>query len=350
MKPVQMTIRILITVATSLVIGIPLYAGTPAEDLLKKPDSWYQSDDAKTTLNHILEWQTKYGDWPKNTDTTRENFPGNDNKSAGTFDNGATTGELRVLAKAARITRDSKYEKAFLLGFDHILTAQYPNGGWPQYYPLSKSYHRHITFNDGTMIRILEFLEDATQDDDFAFLDQGRRTAAEKAIERGIECILKCQIVVAGNPTVWCAQHHAETLAPVQARSYEHPSLSGAESAGILRFLMNIEKPSPKVIRSVEAGVAWFGQTRLDGYLYRKSNSEPALTKSPNASPLWARFYEIGSNRPIFSDRDGVVKYDLMEIGSERRGGYTWYGNWGAGILKTYKTWPHRTIADHGNQ
>ena len=37
---------------------------------------------------------------------------------------------------------------------------------------------------------------------------------------------------------------------------------------------------------------------------------------------MWARFYEIGTNRPIFSDRDGFAKHDLSEIGYERRNGY----------------------------
>lgn len=58
----------------------------------------------------------------------------------GTFDNAATTGELRVLARAFQVTSDTRYEKAFLTGFDHILEAQYPNGGWPQYYPLREGY------------------------------------------------------------------------------------------------------------------------------------------------------------------------------------------------------------------
>ncbi|MGD9646887.1 MAG: pectate lyase, partial [Pirellulales bacterium] len=41
--------------------------------------------------------------------------------------------------------------------------------------------------------------------------------------------------------------------------------------------------------------------------------------------PLWARFYEIGTNRPLVADRDGEARYDLAEIGYERRNGYGWY-------------------------
>lgn len=320
-----------------------VHAGTPAENLFGKPDAWFRSDDGRQALANVLSWQTAHGDWPKNMDTTRKPFSGSGKPPAGTFDNGATCGELRLLARGFHITGDQRYQQAYLRGFDHILNAQYANGGWPQFFPLSKAYHRHITFNDGTMIRLMEFLREAASSEEHTLLDPTRRTAAAQAVERGIECILKCQVVVDGKPTVWCAQHHAETLAPVQARSYEHPSLSGAESAGILRFLMSIDNPSADVIDTVAAGVTWFDTTRIEGYRYRKSDTGPALIKASNASPLWARFYELQTNRPIFSDRDGVVKYDLQEIGSERRGGYTWYGTWGERVLATYAKWPHRT-------
>lgn len=292
-------------------------------------------------MDCILSWQTEHGDWPKNKDTTREKYSGDRAKLQGTFDNSATTGELRALARGFRVTDDARYKQALVAGFDHILEAQYPNGGWPQYFPLSEQYHRHITFNDGTMIRLLEFLRETAASEDFVFLDQGHRAAASKAIDRGIDCIVKCQVVVSGTPTVWCAQHDEVTLAPAGARSYELASLSGAESAGILNFLMSLDAPTPEVIQAVKNGVAWFESVKIDGFRYRKSGSERNLTKDPSARPLWARFYEIQSNRPFFCGRDGIVKYDIEEIESERRGGYSWYGNWGDSVANAYAKWSH---------
>ncbi len=46
--------------------------------------------------------------------------------------------------------------------------------------------------------------------------------------------------------------------------------------------------------------------------------------------------YEIETNRPFFCDRDGITKYALKEIGSERRNGYGWYGNWGDSLANMY--------------
>lgn len=319
-----------------------LGAVSPAADLTKKPDSWFSSDEGQSVLENILSWQSEHGDWPKNGDTTNKKYTGDRSSLQGTFDNGATTGELRALARAVLVTKDSRYRDAFLKGLDHILQAQYGNGGWPQYYPLRKGYYTHITFNDNCMIRLMEFLRDVATKKDYEFLDSDRRAAANKAVDRGIDCIVKCQVVVDGVPTVWCAQHDEVTLAPTHARAYELASLSGAESAGILKYLMSLPDPSPEVIRSVQAGAAWFESAKIEGFRYKRSGTAPNLTADPKARALWARFYEIGSNRPFFCDRDGVVKYDVEEIGSERRDGYTWYGNWGESLANAYAKWPHR--------
>ena len=109
-----------------------------------------------------------------------------------------------------------------------------------------------------------------------------------------------------------------------------------------MEFLMSLDDPTPEVIHAVKRGVVWFQSARIDGFRYKRSSIERNLTEDPSARPLWARFYEIQSNRPFFCDRDGVPKYDIEEIGSERRSGYTWYGNWGDSLIRAYAKWPHR--------
>ena len=65
--------------------------------------------------------------------------------------------------------------------------------------------------------------------------------------------------------------------------------------------------------------------------------------KGPSAPPLWARFYEIETNRPIFTGRDGVVKYNYMEIEAERRNGYGYYTDEPNELLnKTYPKWQQK--------
>jgi PelA/Pel-15E family pectate lyase len=169
-------------------------------------------------------------------------------------------------------------------------------------------------------------------------------------MQRGIECILKCQVRVDGRRTVWCAQHEVRTLRPAAARSYELESLSGAESVGVVRFLMGLERPGDEVKEAIEAAIAWFESTKLTG-LKVVQRPDPALAKGydkvvvrdPQASPLWARFYEIGTNRPFFCGRDGVKKDTLAEIEYERRVGYGWYTDAPATLLaKDYPAWRRR--------
>ncbi|HLS37715.1 MAG TPA: pectate lyase, partial [Sphingobacterium bovisgrunnientis] len=55
---------------------------------------------------------------------------------------------------------------------------------------------------------------------------------------------------------------------------------------------------------------------------------------------VWSRFYEIGTNKPVFGDRDDTVHYNLDEISEERKNGYSWYGEWPVNLLKNnYPKW-----------
>lgn len=307
-----------------------------------RPNDWYSSPEGTRTAANILSYQSDQGDWPKNTNTAAKPYTGERTSLHGTFDNGATVGESRFLARAFRVTGKDLYREAFLRSLDHILAAQYPNGGWPQTSPPGKGYPRYITFNDNTMVNLLELLRDVARSDDFRFVDPKRREAAERAFEWGIACLLKCQLTVDGKLTVWCAQHDEKTLEPRPARTYELISLSGSESAGILLLLMSLDNPSPEVRRAVRAGAQWFDAVKLTGIKQTMVNRNKVIVSDPNAPPLWARFYEIPTNRPFFCGRDGVKKYDIADIEAERRNGYAWYGNWGAKVADAYARWARK--------
>jgi PelA/Pel-15E family pectate lyase len=312
----------------------------------KQTAQWFRSEEGRQIADNVLTWQSPHGSWPKNRDTASQPYRGDKDKLEGTFDNEATTGELRFLASAFRATKEPRYREAFLKGLDHILEAQYPNGGWPQFYPPGPDYPRHITFNDGAMIGLMTLLgEIARGEPPCDFVDLERRDQAEAALARGIDCILKTQIRQHGKLAVWCAQHDEKSLAPAWARAYEPPSLSGAESVGIVRFLMSVEEPTAEIIAAIEGAVEWFKSVaiygiRVEGFIDAQGRRDRRFVADPKAGPLWARFYELGSNRPIFLDRDSVVRYSLAEIGQERRGGYAWYGSWADELLaKDYPEW-----------
>lgn len=323
---------------------------------LRKPDTWFAGAEARRVANNILSYQSNRGGWPKNVDTAAAPFRGDRKDLKPTFDNRATTDELRFLARIYNATRDERYRTAFAKGLAYILQAQYPSGGWPQTFPPPRSYHRHITFNDDAMVRLLEFLREVDTSKHYAFVGAGPRKEARRAFDRGIACILKCQVRVGGKLTAWCAQHDEKDYRPRPGRSYELVSLSGAESVGIVRLLMSLENPSPEVVRAVEGAVAWFEAVKLRGLrVVRKKDAKApkgydrVVVQDAAAPPLWARFYAIGTNRPLFADRDGVPRQRLADIGYERRNGYGWLGYWPAALLeKEYPAWKARRAARFG--
>ena len=330
-----------------IVFVVAQFAFASAKQHLKHPDEWYRSDEGKRIAANILSQQSDLGGWPKNVETAEQPYAGKREDLKPTFDNGATTDELRFLARAHRATGEDRYKQAFLKGYDYILKAQYPTGGWPQFYPPDKAYHRHITFNDNAMVRLMDFLRETYTGDDHPLLDADRKRAARVEFDRGVACILKCQIAVDGRLTAWCAQHDEIDYSPRPARAFELVSLSGSESVGISRLLMSLDEPSPEVVRAVRAAVAWFESAKLTGIkvVVQPDPTAPKGTNKvvladPAAPPLWARFYDIKTNKPFFCDRDGVAKPNLADIGSERRNGYAWYGVWPQALLeKEYPAW-----------
>ena len=303
------------------------------EDAQKKPEEWYATAEALRIADLVLLYQRDSGGWPKNIDmgkpvseADRVKLAAEKKETDSTIDNGATFTQLSYLARVYTAQRHERHRESFEKGLDYLLKAQYPNGGWPQFYPDLSGYYKHITFNDNAMIGVMKLLRDvAASKPAYAFVDERRRAAAAKAVEKGIDVILKTQVIVNGKRTVWCAQHDEVTLAPTSARKYEVASLSGGESVEIVRFLMSIKKPSPAVVEAIESAVKWFEKSQL---------------KDSEGKPTWARFYEIGTNRPIFVGRDGVVKYDVNQIDDERRTGYAWYVDGAAKLLNTdYPAW-----------
>jgi len=290
------------------------------EPLLKQPRAWLAGPEAAGIADSVLTYQLPSGGWPKNVDMTR---PGNrpERPGEGTIDNGATVTQLRYLALVQEAQPREPYAGAMLRGLDYLFAAQYPNGGWPQVHPLLKDYSRRITFNDGAMTNVLALLKEVSAGSaPFAFVDEARRRRAADAVGKGVRVILDAQIEHKG----WCAQHDEVTLEPRGARRYEHPSLSGKETVDVVRFLMSLEAPPPEVVRAVEDAVAWLRKADLGG-------------------GVWARFYEIGTGRPIYSGRDGVVRYDLAQVEEERRRGYSWTGRYAKELLAAeYPAWKAR--------
>ncbi|HRK31016.1 MAG TPA: pectate lyase [Tepidisphaeraceae bacterium] len=323
-------------------------AGTSANKHFGKPAEWFGSDEAKLIAANILSHQSPRGGWPSNTDTAAKLYDGDPAKLGSTFDNSATTDELRYLARMHVATGQQQYADAFERGLRYILEARLPSGGWPQQYPHRGDYSQYITYNDGTTVRLMFFCREVARDDSlYQFVPTADRAAAMQAWDKGIEVILKTQIRVDGKLTAWCAQHDQNDFTPKSARTFEPVSTSGCETIGIVHALMAIEAPSREVVRAVDAAHAWLDSVKIVGIRVEDRPQEGTprgydrfVVADPTAPPMWARFYEIGSNKPIFGDRDGKVYYDLADISIERRTGYQWLKYWPKKFVDTeYPEW-----------
>lgn len=312
-----------------------------------------------SVAENMLLYQRAIGGWPKAINEIKVDYKktltyverkaviADSLRNDPTIDNSATTKEIRYLVTAYKKTKNSKYLNSAEKGIAYLLKAQYPSGGWPQYYPDFSSYRGQITYNDDAIVNVLNIMQDIVEGaKNFDVVQPWFIQKAKDAIDYGIGCILRTQIKVDGKLTAWCAQYNRNTLQPEMARKFELASISGQESVGILKFLMRQKNPSADIITAVQAGIGWFEAVKIKGFKYvdvdapsEPSGKDRVILPDTN-STIWARFYEIGTNRPFFSGRDSDKKYDVRLIEVERRTGYGWYGTWPATLLLVdYPKW-----------
>lgn len=333
-------------------------------------------ENAQQLADSIVKYQMKSGGWAKN----QKWLDGVDPKVAktwwrtgigSTIDNGATVSEMKALAKAVDKVFEIKaggyrwldkkaldgqletYRTAFMRGLDYLLKMQYPNGGFPQFYPVKNKddYSSQITFNDNATVNVLKLLRDVANgaaEYKNLGIDKSMKKKCLVAYEKGIRCILDCQIRVDatgkvltygsdewknGKRTVWCLQHDKKTLAPVKARSYELPSYTGhGETVNIIELLMDVQSPSDEVSEAVRCAVEWLEahamkDVAVETFVDEEGRKDIRIVEKKDAPLLWARFYDLDNAEPMFCDRDGVPMKKLSDIGYERRNGYRWVGD-----------------------
>ena len=304
-------------------------------------DDWFVTEEARRFADNILSFQTPSGGWSKHVDYSaaprqkgQSYYSENDNWSyIATIDNDSTTEQLHFLARIHRAHAEERYRDAFVKGVEYLMAAQFPSGCWPQVFPLQGGYHDAATYNDDAIINVLRLLGEVAAGE-VSFAPDELRQRARAGVDLGIDCVVKSQQVVKDKLAVWAQQHDPLTLAPVSARSYELVGLSGRESASTTLYLMSVPSPDASIVRAVHAAVDWFKAHEIFGYEYQGYE----LRRVEGAGPLWARLYEIGTDRPIFSNRDGVKRYEWNEL-VDRRRGYQWFTRAPAAVLTQYDAW-----------
>jgi PelA/Pel-15E family pectate lyase len=319
----------------------------------------YKDTEITKIADNILLYQRNNGGWPKNydvlailTDDQKDSLIKNKEETHTTFDNTTTYSHIEYLARVYTVTKIEKYKEACLKGIDFTLAAQYANGGWPQYYPLENNYSRRITFNDGVYIGIMQMLKDILDNEPYyAFIDKSKRQQIKAAFDKGLDCLLKLQIKDNDVLTAWAQQHSEIDLTPAWARAFEPPSICDGESAGVVLFLMSLNNPDANIKNAIESAVKWFQESKIKGIRvntikapalesqWRTSTTDKVVVNDSSAPPIWTRYYELGTHKPLFCDRNSKYLYSLAEVSRERRSGYNWYTYDPQEVLDKYPAW-----------
>lgn len=280
--------------------------------------------------------------------------PHNYPQPLGTIDNNATYPHMRLVASAYALTGDDLFKQSFALALNFLKNAQYPSGAFPQFYPLVDAYYALGTFNDNATFGVLILLEDIFNGK-YPFTDivsEEEKQEVKAMYLKGIDYIMKCQIVSGGVKTAWCAQHDPYNYQPKKARAFEPVSISGCESVGLVKLMLK-QRDKPEAIEGALSAIEWFKKSAVIDTAYdNKGVTDSATGKTVYFYPqqgntLWYRFYEIETMKGIFGDRDGSIHYDVSEISEERRLGYVWASDWATKLLVTYSTYgyyPNRIV------
>lgn len=248
-----------------------------------------------------------------------------------TFDDDTTQSAVRFLLAVVDADprggspRDERIRAACDHGLATMLAAQLPNGAWPQRHDGTSPdpaawrparatipadwprewrkdrYERLATLNDDALGDCVRTMLDAhRRRGDAAFLAAARRAG---------EFLVAAQLP---EPQPGWAQQYDERMRPAWARVFEPPAVSSRETVGAITTLGEIAAATgdERFLEPIPRAVAW-------------------LERSAIGADRWARFYELGTNRPLYGDRDGRIHHELDEISEERRKGYGWQGSFG---------------------
>jgi hypothetical protein len=199
-----------------------------------------------------------------------------------TFDDNVTANAARFLLRCYLVKEDPVMGAALEKAIDFILESQYPEGSWPQRYPLARDYSSYHTFNDNVIWENIRFLIQCHQN----FPDRDYTDA----ILRGMDFYLLSQHSSGG----WAQQYDMD-LEPAGARTYEPRALLPAttyRNASLLLTFFELTG-NRKYLEGIPKALEWLELTRLQEHSTRGGRyTHPT-------------FVETGSHEALYVHRKG---------------------------------------------
>jgi len=228
-------------------------------------------------------------------------------RNTSTLDDNNTQAALRLLMAVDQLVKDKEIHDATVYGLAALLRAQLPRGGWPQRFfvspPQKQSYFKVVKISlDGERTTIkaprryahyYTFNDNAINDCIAVLLEAHERYKDARCLAaavKGGDFIIRSQLKP---PQAGWAQQYTHDVKPEWARRFEPPAVCSAVTSRNIRTLVElyIATGEEKYLRPIPAALEWLGRSRL-----------------PGASPRWARFHELGTNRPLYFTKG---KYEL---------------------------------------
>ncbi|GAF82151.1 unnamed protein product, partial [marine sediment metagenome] len=233
-----------------------------------------------------------------------------------TFDDDKTQSVIRFLVQIDKELhfKNETIREAAHYALGAVLQSQYPCGAWPQKYngnlvdpdsrsrqasfdknwPLefpNKSYQTYYTLNDNTLCDLITTLLDAwdVYDDD-RYL---------KAAQRGGDFLLLAQLP---EPQPGWAQQYNRKMQPAWARRFEPPAITGGESQRVMRTLIELYRRTAAV------------DDQADRYLKPLTRAIAYYKSLVLPDGRIARFYEIGTDRPLYFNKDYKLTYENDDL------------------------------------
>ena len=281
----------------------------------KATDDRFYLDAARDVARALVWGQRQVGGWDHRVDvshlTPEAQYPKR-KKGRCTFDDKITQGAIEFLIETDSVIDEKWLDDAIELAMAFMLQSQCENGAWTQWYPLRGGYHDYYTFNDNSI------------NDCISVMLKAHRTYGKpeylQSAKRGGDFLIDSQLPA---PQAGWAQQYDHKMKPAWARSFEPPGVCSAATVRNIRTLteLYLYTHDPKFLQPVPPAIKWLDESKID-------------------DNLWARLYEISSNRPVYGDRtDGnKVHYDYDKVSEKERTSYAWRGEYGtASTIRNYR-------------
>jgi hypothetical protein len=228
-----------------------------------------------------------------------------------TFDDNKSQSAARFLMRLDQALefKDQRIHEAATFALDSFVKAQYANGAWPQGYtefpdsaahppkqasfPATWSrtfpnikYVEYYTLNDNTLRDLIALMLDAG--------DVYHDSRYTNAARRGGDFLLLAQLP---DPQPGWAQQYDQDMHPAWARKFEPPAITGGESQSVIEVLMTL-----------------YRRTGDAKYLEPLSRALAYYAKLPLPDGEYARFYEIGTNKPLYFTKDYQLTYSDADM------------------------------------